>query len=620
MTSDDPYSRALRRKWTFASGAAVVLFAFALGVGFYGVPFGSHWDEWYAQRGSEKALQRLDLFPGDFTYNGLYFDLAFAPLVDDVVDHLPAIFDQLEAAPTRPLEPEKYPAIAQMQKELIPMASTEDYIHQTRRLFCTLTLLLVLFAFFASRALWPLHPAAAVVAAAVTATSWELGYHARYIAVDALMASLAGLMFWCIFEARRSDDVGKPVLAQLLWTVAAAAGGLAFGGKVTGLFFCVPVGLGALLSPPRTLWSPRVLAAGTPWWRRWLLRVADDLLHTGWLRLRRCVFTAVVFVVTALLSTPGLIRDPIRLAAGVYHTAATYKLGKFAYATHELGDHLEKLYGWLVLRAPAPYIAGAVVLSALAVVGAVFLVRRHRVEAFLLFSFFVVWSLILLRAQQLSVRNALALLPVVVLCIAAGVVQVSSFGVRVRAVVAVALVVVFGSSAAFDVYAARSIRTTTRESIRRDATEWLNAHADRPLVLAPRLHKAIGANLDHYTCAPGRAPATNARVALFFDEHNRFKWQSNTIGFYEKQFSSLETNLERYANWRGRHRTNRITVLPIESARANGMRMKTWLLCTPTTPTAAKKTTTTAAPVEEPEAPDVDGPDDEKDVDDPDDK
>jgi len=618
MTSrrDDSFSSALRRKWTLATGVALSFFAFALGVGFYGVPFGSHWDEWYAQRGTEKSLQRLDLFPGDFTYNGLYFDLAFLPLVDDVVDHLPAIFDELARAPTRPLEPEKYPAIAAMQKELTPLPATDAYVHEVRRLFCGLTLLMVLFVFLAARALWPLYPSAAVVAAAVAATSWELGYHARYIAVDALMASLAALMFWCIFEARRADAVLRPVLAQALWAVAAVAGGLALGGKVTGLFYCVPIGLGALLSPPRLLWAAPSFATGLGWWRRSFLRVVDDVAHTGWLRVRRCLFTAVVFSATALLSTPGMVRDPVRFAAGIYHTAATYNQGKFAYATHELGDHLEKLYGWLALESTAPFLAAGVALSMLAMVGAVHLARRRTAEAAILLSFFVCWSGVLLRAQQLSVRNALALLPVVILCIAAGVVVVAGRSVRVRAVVTVVLVAVFASSAAFDVYAARSIRTTTRQSIRADAVAWLNDHADRPLVVGPRLHAAVGAQLaSRYSCrVERRAPTEGARVALFFDEHDRFKWQSNTIGFYEKQFSSLETNLERYANWRGRHRVNRISVLSVENAVKNKMKMRRWFLCTPastsastststSTSTPQTTTTTTTATTSEPENP-----------------
>ncbi len=568
----------------------VALLAFDVVVGVRGIPFGEHWDEWYAKKGVKRVVRDLELFPGDFTYNGVYFDLAAAPVLVRAVPHVPKILQQIKAKPTRPLDAGKYPAIRKMQKELEPWVGRTGYVHSARALFLALSLLAVVAVYAILRSIVRDRPEAALAGAAFLGLSWEFGYHARYIAVDALMAMLAGVMLLGIARARATSDAGW---AQLWLAVAAAAGGLALGCKVTGITFCVPIAVGALLTPA---------------------------LPTTTARLRRLSFVALVFTTTFLLSTPGVARDFIRFMTGVFHTSFTYASHpKFGYVVDGPFDMAWKLGFWLFAAVPSAWWLPGLACSAVAVVG---LVRLHGVERpffWVCASFALVHGGLVFTAGQLQARNALPLATLLAIGFGLGVCAVldamrgrsSALGL---ALAFVGLLVVHAASqAAFLVQAAESVRSTTKDSIRAEATAWLLDNADRPVRVAPRLYADIGAALAvRYDCKPPTVHATPAvididaktpppalldpavprfqlspieeeegRVALYFNEHVTRRWHAHRPWFYERHFTSQETNLVPYPNWRGRHWHDRIVALSTKSARENDTRLEGYAACVP---------------------------------------
>ncbi len=543
---------------SFVVVAALCLFAWVVGI--RGIDYGEHWDEWYAQEGTENAVKNLQLFPGDFTYNGVYFDLAAVPVFADVVRSFPAVFPQIAKAPTRPMDAARYPAIKEMQDKTLAYVKSNRYLLDTRALFLFFSSFIIVGLALAARCLWPERVVVVVVAAATAALSYEVGYHARYIAVDSLMGALTALMLASMAWARTTRS---PSSAQLAWVLAAMCGGLAFGCKVTGVAYCIPIGIGAFFSP----------AGYVPRWR------------DGWLlRLRRVALVAVVFVVAYLFTTPGFVRDPVRFAAGVFHTSATYARGKFAYAVDGLLDHTVKFFSWLFVDVPSPFWPFSLLLVFFGGVGARRLWRRDRELSIALCCFVALYGFIVLKAGQMVVRNALPLVPVLVLCIAAGVdITLAGVNARLRAALSALLVAGFVANAGYSVWAGETVRTVTQKTILRDTAAWLNKNADRPLWVSPNLHKNLKQQLaQSYNCAKtNAAPPQNARAALFFLDHPRKRWKANGWHLYEKHFSSQETNLTYYANWRAKNYKARTVVMPASTLQVNAIRTRGWFACTP---------------------------------------
>ena len=94
-------------------------------------------------------------------------------------------------------------------------------------------------SYFASKAIFPAERLVALLAAAFVALSWEFGYHARFLAVDAILTQFVALELWMFLRAWNATLF--PRAATMDTFVASAAAACALACKSTAIFAVLPL-------------------------------------------------------------------------------------------------------------------------------------------------------------------------------------------------------------------------------------------------------------------------------------------------------------------------------------------------------------------------------------------
>ncbi len=178
-----------------------------VGTGIRGLDFGLHWDERPWQIGPVKSMvESRTLLPGYYDYPSFDYWLNLLVLVPDVV------------TPQIPGE--------SLREHLIHTLDSHAYLMRLRAIYLVITSLTLVWVYLLAleyRRSW----LEALFAASVVAGSWEVAYHARWVATDGILMQFAALTVLLAARAlkRRSRS----------WLVAAAvAAGLGFGTKYPG--------------------------------------------------------------------------------------------------------------------------------------------------------------------------------------------------------------------------------------------------------------------------------------------------------------------------------------------------------------------------------------------------
>jgi hypothetical protein len=195
-----------------------LLLIFFLGVSFYGLDFGTHWGEGRAKLDSVAKSVESGLFlqsvnePTGHSYNhgGVNYLLSWSALA-------PELSTLLRNGPyTRE-------TLSEIVTPLLPTLGL-----RVRAIYVLLSSLSVLWLYFLCRAM-DRSQIESFLAAAILGLSWEIGYHSRWIAPDAVMMQFAVLSFLCFGVAMKRRSIG--------WLyVAAIVVGLAAGTKYPGAF------------------------------------------------------------------------------------------------------------------------------------------------------------------------------------------------------------------------------------------------------------------------------------------------------------------------------------------------------------------------------------------------
>ena len=217
-----------------------------------------------------------------------------------------------------------------------------DYLLQARSVFLVVSALGIVWVYLAGWVLtgrwWQ-----ATLAAAILGLSWEMAYHARWLANDCLLAQFSALCLLLLVLHNRRGQAGW------LWAAAIAAG-LATGTKYQGALLVGPVMLCALLRTPATLWQ----------------------------RAASVVAVGALSVASYLVTTPGTVLDPIAFADGLALVEKQYSTGHGGYTIAAGFPHLGLLLRYLAFDLFSPYAPVAVLFFASAVVGGVLCWREDR--------------------------------------------------------------------------------------------------------------------------------------------------------------------------------------------------------------------------------------------------
>ncbi|MCH2107343.1 MAG: glycosyltransferase family 39 protein, partial [Planctomycetes bacterium] len=292
-----------------------------LWTGARGIDYGEHWDEGFQVRLVERSIAEETLLPEWYNYPSVSYWLALAAIAPEA---LGADYSGLK---TRgPLEiGEPVQGIAPVKEELTQVARSPGFLLRMRGVFLSVSALAILGVFLATRRRGG--PWESLFAAGLVATSWELSYHARWVAPDMILAALVALYTAALLKT--FEGKGCPLCV-------AALAGLATGTKYTA---------GLLLLPLLMLW--------------WRTPPERDL--------RRLGGSLAAFAGAFLLSTPGAALQPIRFWRDVAFERFHYgEAGHYGFGVDAGFEHLGLMLRWIGADLGSPYSAVALIVAFLA--------------------------------------------------------------------------------------------------------------------------------------------------------------------------------------------------------------------------------------------------------------
>lgn len=334
-----------------------VLCLFFLGFGIAGVDFGRHWDEPKLLSSVEKAFDNGIMLPGWYQYPSLTFWIGLgAKSVHQLLS------DSFQIKLSFPL--------------------------MWRGVMVIFTALTGLWTYLLS---WYLSGkrAVALLAAGIVFLSPELLYHARWIAPDTLMMQFGIASSLTLYLS----TLPSPQKKRRLWQSSLLAG-FACSAKYPGGMFILPIILVALTGVPKTLqWKARFKQASV---------------------------SMLIFVLTVILLTPGMIIEARQFAQDVYSEIQHYRRG---HNTYSMSPGLEHL--WLNLRylslciSPNRYVQ---LLGGMGVlVGVFFSARRGYFTTISLLVVPIAYLVYFSSQRVMIVRNLMVLIPFIAILCAMGV-------------------------------------------------------------------------------------------------------------------------------------------------------------------------------------------------------
>lgn len=473
------------------------LLGVSLWAGLRGLDFGRHWDERHLVGQAHKALQSELLLPRSYHYPSVPFWLATAGLA-------------LGEVPEKITSPSLRPDGQRTAVDPAP-AVAGDPVLRIRAIFLVFSALIGLWTFLLARAA-ELRPGPALLAAGWVGTSFELSYHQRWIAPDAVMAMVAAAALWCLVRATQGSQ---------RWLVAGAvAAGLCCGTKYTG----------------------GILLLG-------VLAVAMQA-HGNKEKVRRLVWGVAVFSAAFLVSTPGALLDHGLFWKHIEYELAHYAKGHGNYTVEGFFEHLAHAGRWLAGAAFSPWAPVAVALALLSLVGFGVLLRRPPLRG-LLVGLPLLYLVYMAQQKVFFPRNLLILLPF--MAVAAG------FGAqalldRVRPSWAVggllALPVV--AHAGFLVHASETIHDRRTGRAVAEFKAWCAAHPQAGLRASPKVLRVAGPQ-PCFGDGPGQV--------LYLSEGHPDSRRYPSLGadWFAEVFGPADISLGWYGSWLG---DDRIVVTP----------------------------------------------------------
>lgn len=335
--------------------------------------FGTHWDEASVTRSVQKSFSTGLMLPGWYNYPSLTYDLALVVALPHAVADAAQRWDLQNRGPGSPA--------------LVGFLGSPGYLLEIRSLFFLLSALTGLAVYLLAFRLTG-HAWAALFGALVSVTAWEFTYHARWVAPDCLVMVLAAFSLW---SQQRLLDPGAAPRRRTWLALAAMFTGLATGAKYPGAILVLPLLTAVALSA----------------------RERRD-------KLREAGLALLVVFATFALTSPGCFLEPMVCLREVRGEMIHYQYGH--------GGHTVAA-GWMHFSLLATYL-GIVLLSrnsvlaalgmALALAGAVDLLRTDRRTAAWLLPMPALFVAYTCMQRVMLVRNDLLLLPVLALLAARG--------------------------------------------------------------------------------------------------------------------------------------------------------------------------------------------------------
>jgi hypothetical protein len=515
---------------------------FFLWSSFYGLDFGVQWDEPRAKFDSIKdSLQTGLLFQASvptpngsaYNYGGVNYLLTWSGLAPEVMHFL--------LHPPYTLE--------HLSQRINPVLYSLNVRLRVRAIYVLLAALTIAWIYWLNCMLGR-RRSEAVIAAAILASSWEVAYHSRYVAPDAIMMQFVWLAFACL-------AAGQFLKHKYAWFYAGAAAiGLAMGTKYPG----------ALVLP--------VFLAGVVYlmWRN-----RQSLWH--------CVLHSCGLFTTAgltfVLTNPGVALDPFRFSKQLNEQHQIYSTGWFGYTVRTGGPHFEKMLKYFSLQVFSHYSGLSIILALFCLIGIGCFLYERKLLPILISVFSLIYLLFFSQQAALIVRNLLVVIPFLALAAARGTFFIADhLGRASKHILCAGLGIILMVNFGWEAYAARTIKIRHHQEYFIDKfVDYVRQSPDDIFFVSARLHRLLDSR---HSKLPGNivtdphAAYTQAAFLQTEGPDAKPNWPNNKWNLYKKIFGPLEVNLLAYTTFIGNERIivmarDKMRLLPMTEAEFAGL-------------------------------------------------
>jgi hypothetical protein len=490
--------------------------------GLRGIDFGYHWDEYEAQiQPVQWSLDERTLLPNYYLYPSVNYGLNLVALFPTLCR------DLLEGASAEDLA-----------ADLRAATDQPPYLLGLRSIRVLLTTLAPLWVYL-SVWLWRRSRLEALVAAGILGLSWEIAYHARWGAPDAVMMQFGALTLLLTVAAARRPE-------QARWRhLAAVAAALATGTKYPAGLLLVPVLVVSIFASRE---------------KRSLRRTAGGVVKV-----------VLIFTAAFLITTPGAVLQPWAFLRALVVESGWYSQGHWGYTIPAGALHLGRMFDYLglVLLSPFPVIAGLLSLAAAA--GAWWVWKESRLLAGVLLLFPAVYVAFFAAQRVMIVRNLLVLAPFMAILAGRGIIETIHRFRRQQGRWALAAMVaaMLALQGAWLIHAAETIHGRSLEDPGADLARYLRSRSGDTFLLSQRVQEEV-AKPGEELPANALAGSGNADfVAVYaYEAMPNLEWPANLRTLTVRTFGPLEVNFNYYPTWEG---NDRIVLMTFERACSVGV-------------------------------------------------
>lgn len=316
--------------------AVVLLWAFFFATGLGGLEFGEHWDEERLLRSTWRAVGTGSFRPSYYVYPAVTHWLAWLPALPTFLGGFPDAKRCLAAIEPDPRLSDAWMAcFAQWTKHAAGALAPKVILLRARFLFLFVSSATVVLTGLAAWR-WRRRAGEVALAAGVVALSWEVQYHARWTAPDAVLMTAAALTLLVLHEAEQRNS-------DRWMSAAAASAAVGAATKLTGGLLLLPVLLAGATTPRAGHVIPRLDA-------------------------RRAARLVATFAVAFCLLTPGVLVDLPQVVMEVLYESRHYATGHGPYSVSPGPVHLAKMLVYVLgpllsARWPLGFVLGALALA-----------------------------------------------------------------------------------------------------------------------------------------------------------------------------------------------------------------------------------------------------------------
>jgi len=472
--------------------------------GVAGLDYGYHWDE-------PKLLESVRVSVYEGVYLPTFYNYPSMSHTLGVVSALPEILGNMDRNHLN--EPVFHGHIAAYQLD------NHSITLRTRLVFLTITSFTIIWV-YALMLAWRESVWLALISSSIVALSWEVAYHARWIAPDTILMQFGALFLLCLIQAYR-----YPQRHHWLWASVIVAG-LATGTKY-------PAGL--LLIPALVL----------VYWQ-----------SKSRLALVKALF---IFAITYLITTPGTLLQPFKFWTDVEFEMWHYSIGHSKHTVSVGLEHLLKNIEYLstVQLSHVPIIG--VSLFGLSLLGIIVLWRESRRLTLITLSFPMLYLAFMSLQRAMLIRNLLILVPFIAVYAGIGVGWLwDTFSHRIaRAVIALALIIMLNINGIWIIYSADTITKRHTSQYLMDVREWISQYPELTYFASTQVQAALGEPMPQNITSD---LSLADDVLVYLAEIQEVEpMPANIPRIFSAQFGSWEANIE-YYTWHG---DDKILLLPI---------------------------------------------------------